>query len=479
MGQNPSFPGLAETTPASSNLDSSTRIMKALKDIDDVRVKYRKYECDEKLKKTRSQKINPYVEKNYSMGDPVIFRDTKKKEWKHGTALVRFGKTLYLKFGNWLRRVPIDTVMPDPIGAEKVEETYIEPADEDEERFVEEEVPVVELEKDLEKGALMEKVENLQKLLIEEKLMNEKLTNENQAITTTTPDESNSQNGSKEETLDKRTKRRINQKKKKNELKKIFPTLGQRISFKEYGSDTWKHANVSGVFKKTSIHKNLKQLTFDDGFKTDVDFENTVENWKPFHTDDVECEADLSETYFLSSIMGNNHEDIYDSFPVNLVPRREYGHSDVQKAMKDEIEKYHSFNAFEEVIDEGQDSLPVRWVVTRHEVDGKNQPLKARLCVRGDLEKGKDNICSDSPTVGKETLKLALAIAANEGFEVKSGDIKSAYLQGMDIQRRLFVKPPPEAGLSGKLWLLKKGAYGISDGGRLFNHPGQAVRSTW
>ena len=39
----------------------------------------------------------------------------------------------------------------------------------------------------------------------------------------------------------------------------------------------------------------------------------------------------------------------------------------------------------------------------------------------------------------------------------------------MDIQRRLFVKFPPEAGLFGKLWLLKKGAYGISDGGRLFN----------
>ena len=44
------------------------------------------------------------------------------------------------------------------------------------------------------------------------------------------------------------------------------------------------------------------------------------------------------------------------------MPRREYGHRDVQKAMKDEIEKYNAFNAFEEVIDEGQDSLPVRWV---------------------------------------------------------------------------------------------------------------------
>ena len=133
-------------------------------------MKYRTYECDEKLKKTRSQKINPCVEKSYNMGDPVIFRDTKKKEWKHGTALVRFGKTLYLKLGNWLRRVPIDTVMPDPIGAEKIEESFIEPNElKEEERFAEEEVPIVELTKDLEsaseRNALLEKVKSLEEEL--------------------------------------------------------------------------------------------------------------------------------------------------------------------------------------------------------------------------------------------------------------------------------------------------------------------------
>ena len=76
---------------------------------------------------------------NYNMGDPVTFRDAKRKEWKHGTALVKFGKTLYLKFGNWLRRVPIDTVMPDVKGAEMMEDGFIEPTEsnEEEERFLE------------------------------------------------------------------------------------------------------------------------------------------------------------------------------------------------------------------------------------------------------------------------------------------------------------------------------------------------------
>ena len=52
------------------------------------------------------------------------------------------------------------------------------------------------------------------------------------------------------------------------------------------------------------------------------------------------------------------------------------------------------------------------------------------MCIRGDQELGKENIRADSPTAAKESLSLALIIAANEGFEVKAGDIKSAYLQG-------------------------------------------------
>jgi hypothetical protein len=147
--------------------------MRALKNIDKVRVDCRKKDCDDQVKKARGQKINPCVERNYSMGDPVMFRDTKKKEWKHGTALVRFGKTLYLKFGNWLRRVPIDTVMPDPMGAEKVEESFVEPSDEDEDRFKEDEVPVVDLEKDLElaleRNTLLDKVKFLEEELNKEK----------------------------------------------------------------------------------------------------------------------------------------------------------------------------------------------------------------------------------------------------------------------------------------------------------------------
>ena len=88
--------------------------------------------------------------------------------------------------------------------------------------------------------------------------------------------------------------------------------------------------------------------------------------------------------------------------------------------------------------------------------------------MRGDTEENKESIRADSPTAHKDSLKLVLAIAANEGFDLISADIKSAFLQGKSLSRKVFVIPPPEAKQDGKLWLLQKGAYGLIDGSRLF-----------
>ena len=94
--------------------------------------------------------------------------------------------------------------------------------------------------------------------------------------------------------------------------------------------------------------------------------------------------------------------------------------------------------------------------------------MKARLCMRGDTEENIEAIRADSPTASKDSLKLGLAIAANENFNLLSGDIKSAFLQGQSLQRLVYVLPPPEAEEKGSLWLLEKGAYGLIDGSRLF-----------
>ena len=80
-------------------------------------------------------------------------------------------------------------------------------------------------------------------------------------------------------------------------------------------------------------------------------------------------------------------------------------------------------------------------MITKQPTDGKNQPIKARLCIRGDLEAGESSGKSYSPTAGKETLKLAIMITANEGFRIKGVNIKSAYLQEQDLERDIFCSP--------------------------------------
>ena len=457
MGQTPHFPGLAEANPASSNLKSSNKYFKTLKNIDDARVMFRQVDCDSKLKKVMGQKINPNVERAYKIGDPVLFYDMKKKEWRKGTALVRLGKTVYLRYGNYLRRVAVEKVRPDYHGEVKVEEGYLE-KDEDDERFAEEETPVVELAADLamadENTELKKKVRDLEEVVTDLRHAN-KMESEKQE--NTIEPENNAKELEKNEVSEGRKQKRKLQKEKKRKDLDRFPKLGQQILFKEKGTNSWKKGRIVKTFKKTGKYKHWRHIDITDEGRIEVDFENAIEEWKESEDND---DSDHRDEEVL--------EDIEQVFPVHTIPKSEFNRPDVQEAMEAEIAKFEDFKAFREVADEGQKSIPIRWVVTEKKQDGKNQPLKARLCMRGDLEKGKDKIRADSPTASKEALKLALIIAANEGFEVKSADIKSAFLQGKRVEREIFVKPPPEAKADGKLWLLLQGAYGILDGGRLF-----------
>ena len=190
---------------------------------------------------------------------------------------------------------------------------------------------------------------------------------------------------------------------------------------------------------------------------------NDVDSWK----DAREASETNVETCCLHSIL-SEEKNTHDCFATVLTKSQIKTKPGVDKAMKDEIRKFEQFGAFKTVNDDGQYAIKTRWVVTEHEDESKGYKLKTRLCMRGDKEKDVDTVRADSPTAHKDTLKLALSIAANEQFDLISADIKSAFLQGKSLDRKVFVIPPPEAKQDGKLWLLEKAAYGLIDGSRLF-----------
>ena len=74
---------------------------------------------------------------------------------------------------------------------------------------------------------------------------------------------------------------------------------------------------------------------------------------------------------------------------------------------------------------------------------------KVRLVARG-FEETKNNFRTDSPTCLKESLRVALTIAASECWIVNSIDIKAAFLQEKPFNRKVFLKAPKKAGANGK-----------------------------
>ena len=167
-----------------------------------------------------------------------------------GTALIRFGKTLYLRYGNWLRRVPIDMVIPDTSGLEQRLSNEFDPEqippDDEEERF-NEDVSVKDLSKDLSMAEENSKLKDTIVQLKEE--LSQKVRPCNHA-----EEEAEDNEGEVAAAKDKKALRRQRQKEKKVE-RNLMPTLGQQSEFREVGGSNWIRGKICGVYKKSSIHR--------------------------------------------------------------------------------------------------------------------------------------------------------------------------------------------------------------------------------
>ena len=65
-------------------------------------------------------------------------------------------------------------------------------------------------------------------------------------------------------------------------------------------------------------------------------------------------------------------------------------------------------------------------------------------------------------------MKLFFAVAANEDFELRSIDIRAAFLQAKELERDKYLIPPKDVKKDGIIWKLKKPLYGLNDASRKF-----------
>ena len=177
-------------------------------------------------------------------------------------------------------------------------------------------------------------------------------------------------------------------------------------------------------------------------------------------------ENDIVGAFYLKAEGAECFDDEHTIYVVE-VPVKEHCRSEVVDAKFKEVQNLKDYNTFEEVLDEGQDRVGSRWVVTKKEKhDGQKTQFKARLVAKGFHEKLKPQ--ADSPTAMRESFKLFCSIASNENFSIQSMDIRAAFLQSKELDRDVFLEPPKDLKNPGMIWKLKKPLYGLDDASRKF-----------
>merc|ERR1712237_194532 len=178
-----------------------------------------------------------------------------------------------------------------------------------------------------------------------------------------------------------------------------------------------------------------------------------------------ELERDQTATFWLQM----ENTECFDDMAIFAVevPTKEHKKPEVMEAKDKELENLEKYDVFEEIEDTGQEAIGSRWVITKKEKeDGQKCDYKGRLVAKGFQEKSSPQ--ADSPTMRRESLKLFFALAANQDFNLRSIDIRAAFLQAKNLEREIFLKPPPDVKKEGILWKLKKPLYGLNDASRKF-----------
>ncbi|KAM0824008.1 hypothetical protein ACQ4PT_016362 [Festuca glaucescens] len=121
----------------------------------------------------------------------------------------------------------------------------------------------------------------------------------------------------------------------------------------------------------------------------------------------------------------------------------------------------------------GHRAITLKWVFKlKRDEAGAIVKHKARLVARGFLQQeGVDFDDAFAPVARMESVRLLLALAAQEGWRVHHMDVKSAFLNG-DLKEEVYVQQPPGfaiPGHEGKVLRLRKALYGLRQAPRAWN----------
>ena len=454
FGKSPVLPGIMEGTPMTDSLITQADAVRLhFRRQESARQELRKYDSSRRLKDALKARIQPYYDAKYQEGDLIIYQDGND-QWT-GPAEVKTmdSKTLFVIHNGQLKKVASCRARP------WIEDSEVESGNSDDEEVLVETslTDVLEIEEDSATG-------------LEEEVNQDEIRMEQSTGMDTELDMENV---------------------------KTRPKRGSTVIFQKVGENVKSIGMVKFVGKASGNKKNTCWIET-DGKLSEIDFMKHVSGWtyntespkvqfKETHVMEFNKEEENQERPQSSKWMENpegsqpskrleNKMDAEGVFYLTrnsqpkevfaaVIPTSQYKNPEVEGAMQDELNKWVLFDAYEIVKDEGQEAIDTRWNVLKKEGhDGLKMDIKAKLCLRGFKETDKPR--SDSPTVDRISNKILYTIAGNEGWGIECIDVTSAFLQGEELDRSLFVIPPKEANMPGFLWRMKKAAYGLNDASR-------------
>ena len=447
FGKNPRLPNVInDPPPAWEILPQSKALVKHLNALHASREAYIKAEKSEKLKTALKTKIRS-VDKVYNPGDYAFYKREKDVEYRGpAKVLVQDGKIVWLRHGSYCCKVSVNRLQPvhDDL---KQEYRRQESADQRLETEVKQE-PALQDSK--EEGVTEEasdhrnaKDDNSEdepdhRLVDDSSDIEDDGAEEPDHIAPESEHRQDEDNDAEESdhTHDNSNEDNNGETNKAPEIMKIKKNERLEVRNDEQTGGRWERATITGRAGKAKTWPDHWNFKCDSG--------------KEFHADIKELDLrPLSEEEALAVY---THEYML----AVMIPKDQQNTDECIAAKNAELKKLTDFDTYEIVEDIGQKHITCTWVMTQ-----KGKEARARLTARGFLEE--EEFPTDSPTIQKYTLRTALAIAASKEWEITATDIKSAFLQGSELEREVYVKPPREANNKGKLWRLRKCLYGLKD----------------
>lgn len=433
FGRNPNFPSAMTNSPPANNLVSiSQYVADNLNTMHAAREIFVQQESAEKLRRGLCKKTRTHSDTVFCQGDHVYYWRDKSMEC-HGPAVVigQDGQQILIKHGGYYVRV-------HPCRLQLCEKFSISTNNNiDDASSSQVEQPNNSDESESEDEALSNAdAVNTQ---VEHPNNSDESELEDKALSNT--------DGVDESWVTVRTHHDLP--KPKTDVECVFPNLDGTVRCHilskagKSSTQNWHYLNI-----REGEHSNGKCCSFKGALWKLSECADNADTDVPLPTDNAS--SDVGNTQSLSTYT----ETFYGSCEQK---------SAFQQPKLEEIQKWRDMHVFDEVPDCGQKTISTRWVCTR-KIKGGQVVHKARLVARG-FEENTSQLKTDSPTCAKESFKLLLTIIASNSWKLHSLDVKSAFLQGIPINREVFIKPPKEAETS-LLWKLLICVYGLADAGR-------------